>query len=111
VGTLDTDEEAPDPPGVSVPGLGRLQLPRTRDERERPTSADPVVLRAGGGETRTALELIATRTAARVNEVEGLRTDGPEPQVSPANGADGGGDATERAASDRDRSDRNPDTP
>ena len=68
VGDLDSDEEPPDPPGVTVPGVGRLQLPRTREERERPTSADPVVVRDGGGETRRAMALLAARVAARVHE-------------------------------------------
>ena len=66
VGQLDGDDPQ-QPPGVSIPGLGRLQLPRTRAERERPASNDPIIVRDGGGETRAALEDLATRTAARVN--------------------------------------------
>jgi ATP-binding protein involved in chromosome partitioning len=66
VGQLD-GEDPQQPPGVSIPGLGRLQLPRTQAERERPASNDPMVVREGGGETRAALESLATRTAARVN--------------------------------------------
>jgi ATP-binding protein involved in chromosome partitioning len=61
------DDDPPEPPGVSVPGLGRLQLPRTRAERERPASGDPVVIRDDSGEAGRALERLATRTAARVN--------------------------------------------
>ncbi|MEF8774911.1 MAG: Mrp/NBP35 family ATP-binding protein [Haloarculaceae archaeon] len=71
VGQLEAEADAPDPPGVTLPGIGRLQLPRTQDERERPTSTDPVVRREGAGETRTAVELVVTRTAVRVNEVAG----------------------------------------
>jgi len=69
VGELDAAEEPPDPPGVSIPGIGRLQLPRTQAERERPTSADPMVTSETGGETGRALSLVATRTAARVAEL------------------------------------------
>lgn len=53
--------------GISIPGLGRLQLPRIREERERPDSVPPMAVREEGGETRTAIRLLATRTAARVN--------------------------------------------
>ncbi|GKZ14438.1 Mrp/NBP35 family ATP-binding protein [Haladaptatus sp. T7] len=80
VGELERGEDPPDPPGVSVPLLGRLQLPRTEAERERPTSAEPMALREDGGETRRALELVATRTAARVNA---LVTDSTPPDSSP----------------------------
>jgi ATP-binding protein involved in chromosome partitioning len=67
VGTLSTDGEADEPPGVNIPGFGRLQLPRTREERERPDTLDPMVVRDDADETRTALRELATRTAARVN--------------------------------------------
>ena len=67
VGTLSGEGGDDDPPGINVPGLGRLQLPRTREERERPDTLDPVAVREDGGETRTALRSLATRTAARVN--------------------------------------------
>jgi ATP-binding protein involved in chromosome partitioning len=67
VGTLNSDDDPPEPPGVEVPLVGRIQLPRTQAERERPTSTDPMVIRDGGGESRRALELLATRTAARIN--------------------------------------------
>ena len=66
-GRLDTGEE-PSTPGVSIPGLGRLQLPRTREERERGGRLPPIVLRDGGGETRDRLRRTATRVAARVNQ-------------------------------------------
>jgi ATP-binding protein involved in chromosome partitioning len=67
VGASDAEAEDADPPGVSLPGLGRLQLPRTREQREQTTTSAPVALREGGGTTRVAAELLATRTAARIN--------------------------------------------
>lgn len=69
VGQLEAGEDLAEPPGVTLPGIGRLQVPRTRAERERPNSADPVVLREGAGEPRRAFERLATGVAARVNEV------------------------------------------
>lgn len=67
VGELeDDDDESADPPGISIPGLGRLQLPRTQAERERAGSLPPMVRREDGGETRRALELLAARTSARI---------------------------------------------
>ncbi len=76
VGTLDGDADPPDPPGISIPGVGRLQLPRTRQERERPTNLPPIAIREGGGASRDAAEYLATRTAARVNELVGRRSSG-----------------------------------
>ncbi|WP_254525625.1 P-loop NTPase [Natrinema caseinilyticum] len=68
VGALVTDDDDRDrPPGVSIPGIGRLQLPRTRAERERPDSIEPIVVRKDGDESSAAVRLLATRTAARVN--------------------------------------------
>lgn len=69
IGTLDSDDEEPDPPGLSIPGLGRLQLPQLREERERPTSLAPIAIRDGSGASRVATELLATRTAARINKL------------------------------------------
>jgi ATP-binding protein involved in chromosome partitioning len=66
VATLAREGDDPDPPGISIPGLGRLQLPRTREERERRTSLPPTVIREDAGATRDAFELMATRTAARI---------------------------------------------
>lgn len=66
VGASDAEAEDADPPGVSIPGLGRLQLPRTREQREQTTTSTPVALREDGA-TRVAAELLATRTAARIN--------------------------------------------
>lgn len=65
VGTLKADEDT-EPPGISIPGLGRLQLPQTRAERERPESVPPVSIRDDGGDSRVAFERIATRIAAHV---------------------------------------------
>lgn len=67
VGTrTETDDEAA---GLSIPYLGRLSLPRTRQEREQTDRRPPVVLRDDGGEMRDQLRLAATRVAARVNAV------------------------------------------
>ncbi len=66
VGQSTTSDEESDPPGISIPGFGRLQLPRTRDEREQRGRLAPVGVRADGGETRASFELLATRTAARL---------------------------------------------
>jgi ATP-binding protein involved in chromosome partitioning len=66
IGTLETDEADSDPPGISIFGLGRLQLPRTREERERPTSVPPVAVRGNGGKAGQATTLVATRVAARL---------------------------------------------
>jgi len=66
VGTLRTDEDA-EPGGVLLPLIGQLRLPRTREERERPTSLPPVALREDGSESRRAFELLAARTTGRLN--------------------------------------------
>ena len=75
VGTLDGGDEAPTPPGISVPGIGRLQLPRTRAERERPTTLAPVGIREEAGDVRTAAERMVVRTASRVNALASGRVD------------------------------------
>ena len=68
IGLLTANEdEQPDPSGISIPGFGQLQLPRTREERERASSLDPIAIREDGDDTRDAIELLATRTAARTN--------------------------------------------
>lgn len=69
IGMLDSGDDAESPPGVSIPGIGRLQLPRTRAERERPTNLPPISVRDEGGPTRAAIELLATRTAAQINDL------------------------------------------
>ncbi|WP_254525581.1 Mrp/NBP35 family ATP-binding protein [Natrinema caseinilyticum] len=68
VGTLDPDTDE-GTPGVSIPGIGRLQLPRMREERERSSSLPPIAVRDGGGDSRAAMERLATRTAARINSL------------------------------------------
>lgn len=65
VGVLEM--EADDPPGVSVPLVGRLQLPRTREEREQGGRRPPSAIRDDDTETRAAFRRLASRTAARVN--------------------------------------------
>jgi ATP-binding protein involved in chromosome partitioning len=66
VGTLDSEAEEKKPPGVSIPGIGRLQLPQTRTERERPSSLPPMTRREDSSEARAALNLTSTRVAARI---------------------------------------------
>ena len=78
IGLLTANEdELSEPPGISIPGFGRLQLPRTREERERAGSLDPIAIREGNGDTRDGIGQLATRTAARINALatSGLRTD------------------------------------
>ncbi|MEF8914624.1 Mrp/NBP35 family ATP-binding protein [Natronomonas sp.] len=67
IGASQADTDQPEPPGVSIPGIGRLQLPRTRAERERLTTRKPMVAREEG-DSRRAFEVLATRTAARIND-------------------------------------------
>jgi ATP-binding protein involved in chromosome partitioning len=76
VGTLDGESDEESPLGVSIPGIGRLQLPQTRAERDNPSSLPPMTHRDDGGEVRAALNLTATRTAARITSLERERTDG-----------------------------------
>lgn len=69
VGDLESDEdEAATAPGTDLPLIGRLQLPRTREEREQAGSLPPVALREDGGATRERLRAAATRGAARLNQ-------------------------------------------
>lgn len=68
IGRLD-DESETDPPGVSIPVLGRLQLPRTREQRERSANLAPVALREESDATREAIRLLATRTAAQIQDL------------------------------------------
>lgn len=68
VGTLEPDEDPERPPGVDVPLVGRLQLPRTAAERNQRTARPPPVTRENGGGPRTALRETATRVAARLEE-------------------------------------------
>lgn len=74
VGTLNSDSEEEKPPGVSIPGIGRLQLPQTHAERERTSSHPPITIREDGGQSQASLNLAATRTAARVAELVRKRT-------------------------------------
>jgi len=71
VGTLAPDEdegETVTAPGIDLPLIGRLQLPRTREEREQTGSLPPMALRENGGEARERLRAAATRAAARLNQ-------------------------------------------
>ena len=68
-GTLEADsDEAATAPGIDVPLVGRLQLPRTREERESAGALPPLALREDGGEAREQLRAAATRVAARLNQ-------------------------------------------
>ncbi|MFD1562491.1 Mrp/NBP35 family ATP-binding protein [Haloarchaeobius amylolyticus] len=68
VGTPDGDSEPVRPPGIDVPLIGRLELPRTNEERMQSDRAPPLALRDDGGAAREQLRIAATRTAARLNE-------------------------------------------
>ena len=74
VGSLRA-EGPTEPPGISLPGLGRLQLPRTAAERGDGTTARPPTVLREAGETQRAFATTATRTAARL---EAITTDGDE---------------------------------
>jgi ATP-binding protein involved in chromosome partitioning len=63
VHTARSDNKA-SPPGIDVPLLGRLQVPRTRKEREQTEEADPVAVR--NSDLRQRLDLIAARTATHL---------------------------------------------
>lgn len=62
-GTATYAEETT-PPGVRLPGIGRLQLPRTREERDGRGTRPPIALR-DGGDVADGLRLAASRVAAR----------------------------------------------
>jgi ATP-binding protein involved in chromosome partitioning len=66
VGALHADTDG-GRKGIPLPLIGRLQLPRRREERERQSTLPPVAIREGGGEARRAFELMAARTALRLN--------------------------------------------
>ena len=68
VGTRQGDDDPERPPGIDVPLVGRLQLPRTAAERTQRNALPPLVRRDDGGSPRTALLETATRVAARLNE-------------------------------------------
>jgi ATP-binding protein involved in chromosome partitioning len=76
---VGTHETEPDQRGrgVTVPLVGRLQLPRSREEREGGV-LPPVVLRADGGEPRAVLRTAAGRVAARLAVLVAERTAGSD---------------------------------
>jgi ATP-binding protein involved in chromosome partitioning len=78
VGTLESDEDPERPPGIDVPLVGRLQLPRTAEERARQNTLPPLVRREDGGSPKTALRETATRVAARVDEAAAQLDDDAE---------------------------------
>jgi hypothetical protein len=61
-----------------VPLVGRLQLPRTAEERARQNTLPPLVRREDGGSPKTALRETATRVAARVDEAAAQLDDDAE---------------------------------
>lgn len=61
-----TDTEKKQPPGVRVPIMGRLQLPRTREERTGHGGSPPLSIRDTDSEVRDGLRTAASRVAARV---------------------------------------------
>lgn len=66
VGTVEQDGET-DAPGIDIPLVGRLQLPRTERERRESDTVAPITLRDDGGRSRRALATVAARTAGRIN--------------------------------------------
>lgn len=68
VGTIEPDDEPERPPGINVPLVGRIQMPRTEAERRQRNALPPVVRREESGTAKTALLETASRVAARVDE-------------------------------------------
>jgi ATP-binding protein involved in chromosome partitioning len=68
VGSIESDDEPDRASGIDVPAIGRLQLPRTADERAQRDTLAPLVSRAEGGAPKRALRETATRIAARLAE-------------------------------------------
>ncbi|NHN48084.1 Mrp/NBP35 family ATP-binding protein [Halostella sp. JP-L12] len=66
VGTLTAENET-EAPGISIPLLGDLRLPRTREEREPVTHLPPIAIRDEESGTKQNFRELASRTAARVN--------------------------------------------
>jgi len=75
IGAVVDEPTATEPPGVSIPGIGRFQLPRTQQEREQPSNSAPIAVRNGNCPGRDAIELTATRTAARIHKLAVERGD------------------------------------
>lgn len=73
VGQLN-DGSADAESGIDLPLVGRLAIPETRRNRERDEHQPPVAIRSGADETKDAMQLLATRTAARINHV-GVQSD------------------------------------
>jgi ATP-binding protein involved in chromosome partitioning len=97
VGALEA--EPPKPPGVSIPLLGDVRLPRTQDEREGGTAA-PMAVREGGGESRAALRRMATLVAARVNRIATERAGDVAADPDPS-AADGTGETSPENAEEQ----------
>lgn len=63
VGMMDTDET--DPLGFTIPRIGRVQLPRTREERESHKTKPPVSVQNVDSDVRRGLREGASRVAAQ----------------------------------------------
>ncbi|ELZ17450.1 Mrp/NBP35 family ATP-binding protein [Natrinema limicola] len=68
LGSMDDDGDSGRPPGIDVPLVGRLELPRTYEERTQDNRAPPLACRTDGGAAREQLRITASRIAARLNE-------------------------------------------
>lgn len=68
VGASNDEPRNSNPRGIEVPLIGRLELPRTHEEREREEHRDPVVIQ-NNGKLREAFELMSARTAARIDHL------------------------------------------
>jgi ATP-binding protein involved in chromosome partitioning len=68
------DAERSEPPGVSLPVVGRVGLPRTAGERARSTTREPAVV--GDDATGQAFAATVARTAARVDAAATGRANG-----------------------------------
>jgi ATP-binding protein involved in chromosome partitioning len=64
-GSVTTEKET-EPSGVTLPGIGRLQLPRTRKERTEQNTIPPIAIRESDHEIRTRFHEAASRVAAQI---------------------------------------------
>lgn len=72
-GTAPDDDDETTPPGVRIPLVGRLQLPRTQEERTGGGGRPPVSLRDTDSEVRDGLRTAASRVAARIQQLAAIR--------------------------------------
>lgn len=69
VGAFDAASEPADRTGITIPGIGRIGLPRTRAERDRRPRQPPLVIREPNNPVSIGLASVTTRIAARVNSL------------------------------------------